>query len=290
MTSTPPDSAQTQTQTLSPAFGLAVLHSRFAPFAEAEKDDGPLFVAPVNLVIHQDDCAFVRATLELGKPTRLPCVVDFIWVLLHADDEAAALYRDITPGARSLPWYAAADAGVVEWGKGPHDVAEGRPSPNALTAAVGEAKDPSICRRGLGDEDVRFIAAALSAAAIADPRKRPLFDLAVAEFGWAEPAAEAEGEGEPTEGQEDGSGDAGSLRRAREWLNALFDAGSLLTAEHVRIMAANVNPFVPISEADDLWVCAAAALWSDAPPAARRLLCALDSAAARRFCVRVQED
>lgn len=288
MTSTPPDSAQTQT--LSPAFGLAVLHSRFAPFAEAEKDDGPLFVAPVNLVIHQDDCAFVRATLELGKPTRLPCVVDFIWVLLQPDDaEAAALYRDFPPGARSLPWYAAADAGIVGWGEGPHDVPEGRPSPNVLTAAVSEAKDPSISRRGLGDEDARFIAAALSAAAIADPRKRPIFDLAAAEFGWAEAAAET-GTKTETETAEEREREGGSLFRAREWLSGLFDTGSPLTAEHVRIMAAHVNPFVPISGTDDLWVCAGATLWSGAPPAARRLLCALDSAAARRFCVRVRED
>lgn len=238
--------------------------------ADPPPDDG-LFVARVSAAVQPGSDAFVCSTLTLGCPTRFNTATDVLCVvLLPGDNQTAQRFPGRVPGEVDLvPWYAAVDAGILEPGSaGPWVVTDARLTSNALAAALAETRAPTITARGLADADLVFLAAALLAAFLDDEQKAAVFSMASADFGWADNQ-------QPIVGQ---------------WLGGLFGSGAELAPEHVRIMASFANPFVGVAEsADGRWVRATAVLWADAPDAAKRLLSALDYAAARGLGLRVVE-
>lgn len=240
--------------------------------AEAEEEgaaqpgDGAApFVAQVSVAVREEDTSFVYSVLTLGCTTLFRVSPDVLAVVrLPGDGEGRADDRwpGWPEGMELLPWYAAVDAGIVGPGQGPHTVPADHPTTNALGAARAEARAPTV-RAGADEAAAAYVAAAVRRATQAQPMKAALFARAAEDFGW-------------------GDGDHG-----RRWLRGVFGAGPELGAEHVRILAAFANPFVDIEDVDGMWVGAAAAAWGDAPPAAKRILAALDHAAAHRLGVRV---
>ena len=245
---------------------LTAFANRHVPEPSPDPD---LFAARVDAVTLPAR-AFVYSVLTLDCPTLLPVAVDVLSVVLLPDD-AAAKYPGWDVGMTMLPWYAAVAAGIVGPGAGPHTVPRGMPTANALQAALTESRNPAITSAGLSADDHAYAASLLAASLALDPLKGELLERAAEDFAWDWQAMALEGFG----------------HAYPKWLAGVFGTGPLLGPEHVRTLAAFINPFADPAAFDEVWVCATPVAWANAPPRAKRMLAALDHAAANRLCVQV---